>query len=161
MAMVLEWHVWRSHMAAVLRLSIYLYTVVNMLFPDTGKNIFSVSSKAPCFVSYPRGACTSIWIWVMTKHVITTVQCLGRHHALVFKLIPHISSARHSREELQPAGDLSWCFSNNTPDFLLRRTCKNKLPPRCPSDCETSNNESLLRGPPGNKCSSFTSTTVN
>ncbi len=43
--------------------------------------------------------CTSVCIWIMGKHVITSPRRLGIHPVLVFKLIPQMPSAWHFCEE--------------------------------------------------------------
>ena len=53
--------------------------------------------------------CTSVSIWIMGKHVITSPRRLGIHPVLVFKLIPQMPSAWHFCEEAgTPSSSHCW-----------------------------------------------------
>lgn len=57
--------------------------------------------------------CTSVSIWIMGKHVITSPRRLGIHPALVFKLIPQMPSAWHFCEEAgTPSSSHCWNSSH-------------------------------------------------
>lgn len=93
--------------------------------------------------------CTSVSVWIMGKHVITSLRRLGRHPALVFRLIPQMPSAWHLCEEAgTPSRFHCWnpphgaeqaqsCFFPPTGSYLVFPLLHlyQWIPPRCPSPC--------------------------
>lgn len=83
--------------ASVQTLEAYSCSIYSIKSKNSFHSLQQVSTASNLVVR--NAICTSVCIWIMGKHVITSPRRLGIHPALVFKLIPQMPSAWHFCEE--------------------------------------------------------------